>query len=181
MNWVRKIGILDLVIIIFVIVLLLLLGNYLFSKIGLKNNMERISYKLEITGAETQLVEELTKGKDIFNRGKNYYMGEIIKVETNPHKEEHKDLERGIINLVDHPEKSNILLDIEVDGRTVNGISVLEGEELRIGLETDIRGKSFDCIGTIISIEREKNGEKTKLGRLWHYISHNDSNHNFEF
>lgn len=154
MGWLRKIGIIDILIVVVLVAGIFVLINPYRSKVEVGSNTTPIVYTFETTGVEEDFIEQLEIGKDVFNSSKNYYLGKIKDFEVLPYREEFEDREKGVITLVPYPDRYTVVIDIEANAVIENDVIRVDREEIRVGAYLPIKGKSFASYGYIIGIER---------------------------
>lgn len=157
MNWLKKIGILD-ILIIFVIVAGILYLTKPFSKgRDISNSGKKIVYTFETIEVGQEFIDQLEVGKDVFNSNRNYHLGKIKDFKVVPYREEFEDTANGTIKLVEIPNLYNVLIDIEANATIANDVILVDREEIRVGLYIPIKGKSFASYGYVVATERGDN------------------------
>ncbi|NLY84885.1 MAG: DUF4330 domain-containing protein [Tissierellia bacterium] len=154
MNWLRKIGIIDILIVIVLVAGIFFLINPYRSKVDEGKSTIPIVYTFETVEVGEEFVKQLEIGKDVYNSSKNYYLGKIKDFRVKPYKEEFEDREKGVILLVPYPDRYNVEIDIEANAIIENDVIKVDREEIRVGTYLPIKGKSFASFGYIIGIER---------------------------
>lgn len=150
----KKIGIIDIIIIVIIIAM----GFYLVKSFKSKGNIAKtttpIVYTFEASNVGQEFIDQIEIGKDVYNSQKNYYIGKIKDFEVLPYREEHEDTKNGVINLVEIPDKYVVLIDIEANAVISDDVILVDKEQIRVGLRLPIKGKSFASYGYIVGVER---------------------------
>lgn len=154
MNWVKKIGIIDILIVLIVFGAIFYIVKPFNNKTEYSNNTSKIVYTFETNTVGEEFISQLEIGKDLFDSSKNYHVGKIKDFKIMPYREEFEDKENGTITLVELPEQYSVQIDIEADAVIENDVIAVDREEIRVGLYLPIKGKSFASYGYIIGIER---------------------------
>ncbi|NLK64411.1 MAG: DUF4330 domain-containing protein [Tissierellia bacterium] len=154
MSYNKKIGIIDILIVLIVFGAVLYLVKPFKDNTKFSKNTVRITYTFETIEVGEEFIDQLKKGKDVFNSSKNYYIGKIKNFKVNPYREEFEDTENGIIRLAEVPGQYSVLIDIEADALIENDVIMVDREEIRVGSYLPIKGKSFASYGYIVDIER---------------------------
>lgn len=154
MSWTKRIGIID-ILIVLVIVSGVLYVLKPFSKKGeiTKSNTE-IEYTFETIEVGQEFINQLEIGKDVYDSNKNYYLGKIKSFNVVPFRDKFEDTKNGTITLVDVPNQYNVLIDVEAKAVISNDTIIVDGEEIRVGLYIPVKGKGFASYGYIVKIER---------------------------
>lgn len=154
MNWIKKIGIIDVLIVAVVIASMVYLIKPFKSKENIGSSSTPIVYTFESNDVGEEFVNQIEIGKEVYNSSKNYYLGKIKDFRVKPYKETVENLEDGVINIVEHSNKYAVEIDIEADAIIKDDVILVDREEIRVGLYVPIKGKSFASYGYIINIER---------------------------
>jgi len=93
MGWIKKIGIIDILIVVVVIGAVVFLVNPFKSKVEVGSNTTPIVYTFETNMVGQEFIDQLEIGKDVFNSSKNYYLGKIKDFRVKPYKEKFEDRE----------------------------------------------------------------------------------------
>lgn len=154
MGWIKKIGIIDILIVVVVIGAVVFLVNPFKSKVEVGSNTTPIVYTFETNMVGQEFIDQLEIGKDVFNSSKNYYLGKIKDFRVKPYKEKFEDREKGVIILYEIPEQYSVEIDIEANAIIENDVILVDREEIRVGSYVPIKGKSFATYGYIIKVVR---------------------------
>lgn len=154
MNWLKKIGILDILIVLIVVAGVLYIIKPFSKNVDSSNTTKTIVYTFETIEVGQEFIDQLEIGKDVFNSNRNYHLGKIKDFQVLPYREEFEDTKNGTINLVEVPELYNVLIDIEADATIGNDVIMVDREEIRVGLYIPIKGKSFASYGYVVKTER---------------------------
>lgn len=155
MKNIKKIGIIDVFIIIFVtIVSFLLIKEQIFKKDEL-NNMVPIVYRFEIEGAQRQLIEQLELDKEIFIAEQNTSIGKVKDFQIIAYEKEHEDLDTGELKIIRYSDKYTALLDIKANSSIKDDTILVGQQEIKVGSKLRIKGKAMTCTGYITHIEKE--------------------------
>lgn len=154
MKSLKKIGVLDIIIIILVISLGSFLVKSLREKGGPGKTTTPIVYTFEAEDVGQEFIDQIEIGKDVYNSDKNNYLGKIKNFTVLPYKEKHEDTKNGVIKLVEIPDRYTVLIDIDAQAIIENDVILAGGEQIRVGHYFPIKGKSFASYGYILEIER---------------------------
>jgi hypothetical protein len=153
MSFKKKVGIIDILIVLIIIGAVFYLVKPFKENTNSKNTL-KITYTFETIEVGVEFIDQLEAGKDVYNSSKNYYLGKIKGFKVNPYREEFENMEKGIIELVEIPGLYSVLIDIEADAVIENDVIMVDREEIRVGSYIPIKGKSFASYGYIVAIER---------------------------
>ncbi len=154
MKWIKKIGIIDILIVALILAGLFYIIKPFQNKTEFVKKTYPIVYTFETIEVGQEFVDQLKIGVDVFDSSKNYYVGKIKDYQVTPYRDKFEDREKGIISLVEIPDLYTVLIDIEADAIIENDTIIVDREEIRVGLYLPIKGKSFASFGYIIGIER---------------------------
>src|SRR5690625_1621052 len=154
MKWIKKLNLLDILIISFFLILLLISLKHLLSFSRRKGTTEPIIYTIQLDKVEESAKEQLQAGKEIFDGNKNYKMGKIKEIQVLSYREEHKNFEEGTIELIEIPDYFKVFLTVKAEANKIGNVFSIKGEEIKVGKDLLIKGKSFILHGLITSIER---------------------------
>lgn len=154
MSRLKKIGILDIIIIIFVIIGLIYISRPFMRNLQRSDNTQKINYVFETVEVKQEFIDQLEIGADIFNSSTDQYLGEIRNFKISPYRERIIDTNEGKISLVVIPDLYNVIIDIEADGNIESNRISIDNFAIRAGLYLSIKGKGFASYGYIVSIER---------------------------
>ncbi|MFA5576475.1 MAG: DUF4330 domain-containing protein [Tissierellaceae bacterium] len=154
MNWIKKIGIIDIAIVVIVLGAVFYLVKPFRSRADVIKNTTPIVYTFETKDVQMEFINQLEDGIDVYDSNKNYYLGKIKDFRYEPYKEKFEDRERGIISMVEYPNLYTVLIDIEANAQIENDVILVDREEIRAGLYLPIKGKGFASYGYIVGIER---------------------------
>lgn len=150
----KKIGVLDIIIIILVIGMGFYLTKSFRGKSGPGKATTPIVYTFEAEDVGQEFINQMEIGKDVYNSQKNHYVGKIKDFTVMPYEEEYEDTKNGVIKMVEIPDRYTVLIDIEADAVIENDVILAGNEQIRVGLYLPIKGKSFASYGYILGIER---------------------------
>lgn len=154
MKWFKKIGIIDIIIVLIIIGGIIFLINPYRSRVNEGSKATPIVFTFETLDVGEEFINQLEIGKDVYNSSKNYYLGKIKDFRVKPYREEFEDTEKGEIRLVEIPNRYCVEIDIEANAVIENDVIKVDREEIRVGSYLPIKGKSFASYGYIIGIER---------------------------
>ena len=130
----KKIGILDVIIVILVIVMGFIGFKVLSGQNASPTEKQEISYTLEIRGAEKSLVDAIQENDVLYNSTNNSVYGTITNVSVEPATEMTTDINAGELKLFTYNDKYDIYIDItgQADNIDDKNITIAE-EKLKVG------------------------------------------------
>ncbi len=154
MNWIKKIGIIDILIVLIIFGSIFYIVKPFSANTQFTKTTTPIIYTFESNEVGEEFINQLEIGKDLFNSSKNFHLGKIKDFKVNPYREKFEDKENGVITMVEHPGKYSVLIDIEADAIIENDVVTVDREEIRVGHYLPIKGKSFASYGYVVGVER---------------------------
>ena len=149
----RRINIFDIVVI--VMVLLVAVVGYKILNKETAAEMKTIRYTIELADNPVGFSENISIGDDITDNIKNYYMGKVVDIKTEPYTDLYPDSEDGIMRdaVIPGRERNILTLEAQVTESAsdfkVNGYYVV-----KCGLEVAAKGNGYAGRGYILDIER---------------------------
>lgn len=155
---IKRINVLDIVIICVVLVACLFGYNYINKEDStiIGTSTQKVVYQIRTNESLPEVYEMIEEGTEIYDSIKNYKIGTIVKKEKLPSERYDIDTKTGKYVKSELPsnEFSDILLTIEADA-TFSEQDISIGEYvIKVGEEAYVKGKGYAGIGYIVSIER---------------------------
>ena len=151
-----KINVFDIVVV--VVVLLVLVVGYAFMNRGSGNvaaATKTMRYKIEITEKPVGFSELVEVGDTITDNIKNYTMGKVVAVETEPYTDIVEDYEHGRYAEGSTDGLENVIITIEAQVSESESSLIVGGNYVvKAGKEIAVKGEGYAGTGHIISIER---------------------------
>lgn len=146
-----KIGYLDVVIVIAIIAVLIAGGMYLTKNITATNSV--IEFTIDAKYIDEEVAQSIKLGESVFESNKNEYIGEITQVNILPMKETVENKQNGSFEIVEVPEKYNVLITIKGNGVYNEESAHVESYELYLGKTFFVKNKDFALGGVVISVK----------------------------
>ncbi len=161
-----KMNILDFII-IFIVIAVLAVGGFLFSKVNKTSVSKGAPAKVEFMMEVKDLTEATAKsfedavGKTIVYGTKNTDTAVVTKVEIGPYKRVGKDLVNGIAFWDSYPNEYSVMLTVETNIYENEKYFVGDAEEIRVGKMLPFSGEGIACPeATILTINKLEGGLK---------------------
>ena len=157
----KKIGILDVIIVILVIVMGFIGFKVLSGQNASPTEKQEISYTLEIRGAEKSLVDAIQENDVLYNSTNNSVYGTITNVSVEPATEMTTDINAGELKLFTYNDKYDIYIDItgQADNIDDKNITIAE-EKLKVGSLAYVTSSKYTGSCYIVKIDRTEGGNK---------------------
>lgn len=152
MKFVNKFGIIDFIIIIFIIGVLGIGVNKFLLKDTSSNKTAKIEYLIESDRVTSDSTIKIGK-ENIYNSIKNYDMGKVIDHYKKPAKVEVEDIVNGVFRLEESTLANTIYLKVEADATITDNAIVVGDEALRVGERYPIKGNRFSAEFVVLEIK----------------------------
>lgn len=137
----KRFNLIDLLIIVVIIGVVFVAWKYLSA--GTKTAEETVTYKVNILKAEQNVADEIQVGDKIFDSVKNFEIGEVKEIVVTDAKESVYDEVNNVFKTVNVPERIDILITVEGNGKSDSSGTVVNGYELTVGKKMYIKGSNF--------------------------------------
>lgn len=105
----------------------------------------------EVSNVRMPSVENIVVGDPIYHYDKGAYIGDIVEVSYEPYKEP-VELDGKWVN-AEVPEKYVVILKVEADVKDNPDVTIVGGEQTRVGAQYRLKNKKVACFGTVLDIE----------------------------
>ena len=148
-----KVNIFDIVVIVIVLAVAVLGYRYLNRESVAETH--KIRYTFELTDNLEGFSENINIGDNITDNVKNYYMGKVVDVKTEPCVKLINDTENGIVREAVVPGRETAIVTVEADVTESNSDLKVNGYyTVKVGLEVAVKGNGYAGRGYILDIER---------------------------
>ena len=150
-----KINVFDAVVV--AVVIIVLIAAYAFMNRGGDTVVatKKLRYKIEITEKPVGFSELIEVGDRITDNIKNYHMGTVVAIETEPYKDIFEDYENGRYAEGETDELETVVLTLEADVTETESSLIVGGNYVvKAGKEIAVKGEGYAGTGHVISIER---------------------------
>lgn len=149
----HKINIFDIVVVIVVAVITIAGYKYLHrEKIA---ETKTIRYTFEMIDNYEGFSDLIHVGDDITDNVKNYYMGKVVDVKSEPYTKLVNDIETGTVKEAVVPNRERDLVTVEANvTESASDLKVNGYYTVKVGLEVAVKGNGYAGRGYILNIER---------------------------
>ena len=149
----HKINIFDIVVVIVVAVIAIAGYKYLHrEKIA---ETKTIRYTFEMIDNYEGFSDLIHVGDDITDNVKNYYMGKVVDVKSEPYTKLVNDIETGTVKEAVVPNRERDLVTVEANvTESASDLKVNGYDTVKVGLEVAVKGNGYAGRGYILNIER---------------------------
>ena len=149
----HKINIFDIVVVIVVAVIAIAGYKYLHrEKIA---ETKTIRYTFEMIDNYEGFSDLIHVGDDITDNVKNYYMGKVVDVKSEPYTKLVNDIETGTVKEAVVPNRERDLVTVEANvTESASDLKVNGYYTVKVGLEVAVKGNGYAGRGYILNIER---------------------------
>lgn len=130
------------------------IGAKLFLGGGTEQAAEQKSYSYVVLGQE--VLEETADfpviGGNAYNSSTGVYLGQVTKVESEPHTETIYHAASGSYQKVSVPEYCDLSLTITGNGTETERDIIVEGTTVKVGKELNVKGKGYAFKGYIVEV-----------------------------
>lgn len=149
----HKINIFDIVVVIVVAVIAIAGYKYLHrEKIA---ETKTIRYTFEMVDNYEGFSDLIHVGDDITDNVKNYYMGKVVDVKSEPYTKLVNDIEMGTVKEAVVPNRERDLVTVEANvTESASDLKVNGYYTVKVGLEVAVKGNGYAGRGYILNIER---------------------------
>lgn len=149
----HKINIFDIVVVIVVAVIAVAGYKYLHrEKIA---ETKTIRYTFEMVDNYEGFSDLIHVGDDITDNVKNYYMGKVVDVKSEPYTRLINDVETGTVKEAVVPNRERELVTVEANvTESASDLKVNGYYTVKVGLEVAVKGNGYAGRGYILDIER---------------------------
>ena len=149
----HKINIFDIVVVIVVAVIAIAGYKYLHrEKIA---ETKTIRYTFEMVDNYEGFSDLIHVGDDITDNVKNYYMGKVVDVKSEPYTKLVNDIETGTGKEAVVPNRERDLVTVEANvTESASDLKVNGYYTVKVGLEVAVKGNGYAGRGYILNIER---------------------------
>ena len=149
----HKINIFDIVVVIVVAVIAIAGYKYLHrEKIA---ETKTIRYTFEMIDNYEGFSDLIHVGDDITDNVKNYYMGKVVAVKSEPYTKLVNDIETGTVKEAVVPNRERDLVTVEANvTESASDLKVNGYYTVKVGLEVAVKGNGYAGRGYILNIER---------------------------
>ncbi|MBO5454043.1 MAG: DUF4330 domain-containing protein [Clostridia bacterium] len=137
----KRFNLIDLLIIVVIIGVVFVAWQYLSA--GNKVAEGTVTYKINILKTEQNVADEIQVGDKIFDSVKNFEIGEVKEIVVTDATESVYDEVNNVFKTVTVPERIDILITVEGNGKTDESGTVVNGYELTVGKKMYIKGSNF--------------------------------------
>ena len=137
----KRFNLIDLLIIVVIIGVVFVAWQYLSA--GNKVVEGTVTYKINILKTEQNVADEIQVGDKIFDSVKNFEIGEVKEIVVTDATESVYDEVNNVFKTVTVPERIDILITVEGNGKTDESGTVVNGYELTVGKKMYIKGSNF--------------------------------------
>ncbi len=111
--------------------------------------------QVEVTDVRQPSVDGIKEGDELYHYDKSQYFGKIVEKKVENLKQP-VATDDGRLVLADVPEKYRVLLTVEGDAKSSKDITIIGGEEIRIGTQYRLKNKNIAMFGTVLGTEIEQ-------------------------
>ena len=149
----HKTNIFDIVVVIVVAVIAIAGYKYLHrEKIA---ETKTIRYTFEMIDNYEGFSDLIHVGDDITDNVKNYYMGKVVDVKSEPYTKLVNDIETGTVKEAVVPNRERDLVTVEANvTESASDLKVNGYYTVKVGLEVAVKGNGYAGRGYILNIER---------------------------
>lgn len=152
MKFVNKFGIIDFIIILFIVGVVGIGANRFLLKDTNSGKTGKIEYLMESTRVTSDSDVKIGK-ENIYNSIKNYDMGKVVKHYKKPAKVEVEDIVNGVFRLEESTLANSVYLKVQADATITDKAIIVGDEALKVGERYPVKGNRFSAEFVVLEIK----------------------------